>query len=83
MPHSARLLAAQGSSAYFYEGTRVRATMAAAGDKAAAFSANTITQTAGTGDTQFDGLVTLEAAGGMDITTATGMTSTSGCGTTT
>ncbi len=37
----------------------------------AAFSANTLTQTAGTGDTQFDGAITLQALGGMDITTST------------
>lgn len=37
----------------------------------AAFSANTIIQVAGTGDTQFDGLVTLEGAGGLDLTTNT------------
>ncbi len=36
-----------------------------------AFSANTFTQTGGTGDTQFDGAIVLEASGGMDITTNT------------
>ena len=35
------------------------------------FNVNTISQAAGTGDTQFDGAVLLEAAGGMALTTNT------------
>ena len=37
----------------------------------AGFNANSILQQAGTGDTQFDGAVVLEAAAGMDLTTNT------------